>query len=190
MNAANNANKLPNFPPIVDISHPCSKITVALTILENLGMRMKDGDRSAISETIGQMKSRASSKLSRWIKLFLQKIILAVDGPLTPQGVDVLERALTILPSILTFPKEFEEDLAKIANSSSFLLPLFTASWCKVVLENHHSWRAWTHLMRQFSHGPACKGCPIVDIVFSPHTTGDEKQDDQIALKLLRHIDC
>ncbi|KAK1235955.1 hypothetical protein PQX77_000800 [Marasmius sp. AFHP31] len=190
MSTVKNIKKLPKAPSVVDISHPCPRIIAAIGVLDRLALSMKvEGRTLEVKEAVAWVKSAWKSTLSFWFKLLLQDIILAEEGPLTPQGVDVLERTLTTIPIILNFPKELEADLADIVTSSSFLLPLLTASWCKTACDGHPSWRLWSNLMfDHFSHTPNCNESPMKHIVFSPYTTNDGQTDDKLASKLLRHI--
>ncbi|KAF9254688.1 hypothetical protein L218DRAFT_452550 [Marasmius fiardii PR-910] len=124
-----------------------------------------------------------------WILFIVGKIILAEDGPTTPEQVERLEHALFFIPGSLFFHGSDKEALvinASMDSKPSFR-PLLIQAWIKTIDEHHPTFRLWLLVMGGLVLVPLDAGTIPKDL-FDIAGYGPYKNDDELGLILIRHI--
>ncbi|KAL0063051.1 hypothetical protein AAF712_010075 [Marasmius tenuissimus] len=130
-------------PPIdFQISNHASQARDAIHAMTSLAYNLRWG---ASKSAVLQIGSHWRNVVSPWIEFFLADVILVEDWPQTPEGVDLLEKALRIIPLLFSsYPNSELDRLNKIQDMTPFLIPLMTEAWIKVVAYEHPSLFSWS----------------------------------------------
>ncbi|KAJ8096347.1 hypothetical protein PM082_011508 [Marasmius tenuissimus] len=130
-------------PPIdFQISNHASQARDAIHAMTSLAYNLRWG---ASKSAVLQIGSHWRNVVSPWIEFFLADVILVEDWPQTPEGVDLLEKALRIIPLLFSsYPNSELDRLDKIQEMTPFLVPLMTEAWIKVVAYEHPSLFSWS----------------------------------------------
>ncbi|KAK1225458.1 hypothetical protein PQX77_011607 [Marasmius sp. AFHP31] len=159
-NALNHLRKLGKPPTshsaILSIS-PSTK--AALEVVGALAgiARGLEGDSASQLASFYLRREWESANIALWIQFLLRKFVLADDYPSSPEALDALEHTLTLIPPMLTCPKEGIEGIdssnfyAGLTKLSPTLHPIFVHVWCKVLERQHHTWAKWSALLKYFA---------------------------------------
>ncbi|KAL0061617.1 hypothetical protein AAF712_011534 [Marasmius tenuissimus] len=87
--------------------------------------------------------------LSPWFKFFFEDFILLEDPPFTPEGTQMLDHVLAILPGIFTPLRRLSLTAniwLSLGQRSPFLAVYIPQVFLKTMEEAHPSWKSWTTL--------------------------------------------
>ncbi|KAL0070353.1 hypothetical protein AAF712_002541 [Marasmius tenuissimus] len=175
--ALDQIRKLGKQPSVVHINNPSKKVQLAVQSLTFLGQLMRTPEQAA---TWAQVRARWSNVVEPWISCILQKVLLASEEPISPEGVAIFDGALTHIPEILSYPSLECENLLKPLQKTLVQI------WMKAITIGHASWGGWSTVA-----GTATTGIiksPLAPPVPLPTTSPQTAEDIRLGSTLIQHF--
>ncbi|KAK1220412.1 hypothetical protein PQX77_016822, partial [Marasmius sp. AFHP31] len=175
--ALDQIRKLGKQPSTFHANNPSRKVQLAVQSLIFLAQLMRTPEQAT---TWAQVRARWSNIVEPWISWILQKVLLASEEPISPEGVAIFDGALNHIPEILSYPSPECENLLKSLQKTVVQV------WLKTITIGHASWGEWT-----MAAGLATTGIiksPLAAPVPSPTTSPRNADAIRLGSTLIQHF--
>ncbi|KAK1225460.1 hypothetical protein PQX77_011609 [Marasmius sp. AFHP31] len=173
----------PPRSPALGLTDHISTLEVILEVVATFAATRRGlNGRDASKSVIFMIKEEWKSVIDPWIMFLLKVVVSASDGPSTPQAVEIVNQTLTLIPLMMSFPRD-SSIAGSITQTSPYLFLLLVQVWCKIIDENHPAWGSWSSLL--FDYAPSDR---LKRRVPTRIETPPDDKDEIVGRLIVRHL--